>query len=74
MTKAVQGGIQTGLVMDSPDINQTLLLVAALLGSLTQLIRLIFGALRSLVREYYEFRVWLRTVSRNARRLEGDTE
>ena len=74
MTKAVRGGIQTGLVMDSPDINQTLLLVIGLLGSLTQLIRLIFGALRSLVREYFEFRVWLRTVVRNARRLEGDTE
>jgi hypothetical protein len=60
--------------MESPDINEALLLAVAMLGSLTQIIRLLFGALRICVREYYEFRVWWRALARDARRVERDAE
>ena len=74
MTKAVRRGIHTGLVMESPDWNQTLLLAVGLLGSLTQLVRLLFGALRVCVREYYEFRHWMRALARDTRRSEEEAD
>jgi hypothetical protein len=46
--------------MDMPDLNHTLLLLIALLVSLTRLVRLLFTALRVCVEEYCEFREWLK--------------
>jgi hypothetical protein len=51
--------------MGIPEVNQTLVLVIALLASLNRLVRLIFASARLCVREYVAFRTWLRTFDRD---------
>ena len=58
--------------MEMPDLNHTLLLTIAVLVSLTRLVRLVFVALRVCVKEYCEFRNWLRANA--ARRRETEME
>lgn len=72
LTKAVRGRIHTGHV-DNTDLNQTLIIAVVLLASVTRLIQLLFASLRVCVREYYEFRLWLRAIARDVRRIEKDT-
>ena len=48
--------------MDMPDLNHTLLLIIAVLVSLTRLVRLLFLTLRVCVKEYRKFRNWLHNV------------
>ena len=54
--------------MEMPDLNHTLLLTIAVLVSLTRLVRLMFFALRVCVKEYCEFRNWLRAYLRRVAR------
>ena len=58
--------------MEMPDLNHTLLLTIAVLVSLTRLVRLVFVALRVCVKEYCEFRNWLRAYA--ARRKNAEME
>ena len=53
--------------MEMPDLNHTLLLTIAVLVSLTRLVRLVFVALRVCVKEYCEFRNWLRAYTARRR-------
>ena len=70
LTKAVRGRINTGRAMEMPDLNHTLLLIIAVLVSLTRLVRLVFVVLRICVKEYCSFRNWLRAyLRRGGRRL-----
>ena len=56
--------------MEMPDLNHTLLLTIAVLVSLTRLVRLVFVALRVCVKEYCEFRNWLRAYAARRRKKE----
>jgi hypothetical protein len=61
--------------MEMPDLNHTLLLTIAVLVSLTRLVRLLFVALRVCVKEYCEFRDWLRAYAARRRKKEmGDAQ
>ena len=61
--------------MEMPDLNHTLLLTIAVIVSLTRLVRLVFVALRVCVKEYCEFRNWLRAYVARRRRMEmGECE
>jgi hypothetical protein len=53
--------------MGIPDVNQTVVLIIALLASLNRLVRLLFASARLCVREYLAFRAWLRTIDRDQR-------
>ena len=68
LTKAVPGRINTGRAMEMPDLNHTLLLIIAVLVSLTRLVRLVFVVLRVCVKEYCELRNWLRAYLRRGAR------
>ena len=59
--------------MEMPDLNHTLLLTIAVLVSLTRLVRLVFVALRVCVKEYCEFRNWLRAYVGRRRKTERST-
>jgi hypothetical protein len=66
--------------MDMPDLNHTLLLIIAVLVSLTRLVRLLFVTLRVCVKEYWKFRDWLRAYLKrrdesawSKKRVEGAT-
>jgi hypothetical protein len=48
------------------DINSSVLIAVAVLVSLAKLVHAVFATLRTCVREYYSFRVWLRDVKASA--------
>jgi hypothetical protein len=48
--------------MESFDFDQTVLIVIAVLASLTRLVAVLFAAVKGCVGEYYAFREWLRRV------------
>ena len=50
--------------MEFHDLDSSVLIAVAVLVSLARLTRVLFGTLRLCVREYYEFRMWLRDIRR----------
>lgn len=60
MTSVVRRRIKAGLIMETFDVNASVLVAVAVLVSLARLVQVVFATLRTCVREYYAFRVWLR--------------
>jgi hypothetical protein len=52
--------------METSDFNASVLIAVAVLVSLARLVHVVFATLRTCVREYYSFRVWLRDVRASA--------
>jgi hypothetical protein len=52
--------------METFDFNASVLVAVAVLVSLAKLVHVVFATLRTCVREYYSFRVWLRDAKASA--------
>jgi hypothetical protein len=52
--------------METFDFNSSVLVAVAILVSLAKLVHVVFATLRTCVREYYSFRVWLRDAKESA--------
>jgi hypothetical protein len=52
--------------METFDFDASVLVAVAVLGSLAKLVQVVFATLRTCVREYYSFRVWLRDARTSA--------
>jgi hypothetical protein len=69
VTFTVATRIQTGIDMERVDFDYTVAVLVALLVSLGRLVSLMFGTLKLCIKEYYEFRQWLRALRRESDRL-----
>jgi hypothetical protein len=52
--------------METFDFNASVVIAVAVLVSLARLVHVLFATLRTCIREYYSFRVWLRDVRASA--------
>ena len=66
VTSVVRRRIKAGLVMETFDFNASVLVAVAVLVSFAKLVHVVFATLRTCVREYYAFRVWLRDAKASA--------
>jgi hypothetical protein len=56
--------------MESVDFNYTVAVLVAVLVSLGRLVSVLFGTLKVCLKEYYEFRQWLRALRRESDRAD----
>ena len=56
--------------MESVDFDYTVAVLVAVLVSLGRLVSVLFGTLKVCLREYYEFRQWLRALRRESGRVD----
>ena len=66
MTCLVAARIQTGIDMDRFDVDYTIFILVTLLVSLGRLVSVVFGTLKVCLKEYYDFRQWLRGIRRES--------
>jgi hypothetical protein len=52
--------------METFDFNYTVAIIVAVLVSLGRIVTLLFATVKTCVKEYYEFRAWLRSVRRTS--------
>lgn len=69
MTSTVATRIQTGIDMESVDFDYTVTILVALLVSLARLVSVVFATLKICIKEYYDFRQWLRALRRKSNPL-----
>ena len=55
--------------MESVDFDYTVFVLVALLVSLARLVSVVFGTLKVCIKEYYDFRQWLRALRRQSDEL-----
>ena len=67
MTSTVAARINTGEVMESVDFDYTVAVILAVIVSLGRIVSVLFATLKMCVREYYEFRMWLLALRRDAK-------
>jgi hypothetical protein len=64
VTCGVSAGIKADFVMESFDIDSSVLALVVLLVSFARLVHVVFATVRVCVHEYYSFRKWLTAIRR----------
>lgn len=74
MTSTVVPGRDTDHDMETLDLDYTLFVTLLVLVSIGRIVRVLFATLKVCVREYYEFRSWLRAVRGESERSRSGGE